>query len=209
MSSFFGVGGCAFRTIKDRTILVDTIAFPAYRRELVARAGPFDEELIRNQDDEYNYRIRGFGGRILLVSDARSRYFARPSLGKLATQYFQYGFWKVRVMQKHPAQMKTRQFVPPLFVTALLFSALSALLFRWGTVVLETILGLYAAGSLAATFSSHPRLGVRGRLLLPAVYATLHMSYGLGFLNGLIRFADRWGDRGSSRCLSDQVGAAK
>src|SRR5439155_7654973 len=97
MSSRFGVGGSAFRVHESTTQFTDTVAFPAYTRAAIDRAGPFDEELVRNQDDEYNYRLRKLGVKILLASDVRSRYYSRATLQRLASQYFQYGFWKVRV----------------------------------------------------------------------------------------------------------------
>src|SRR5438132_14210048 len=122
MSSAFGVGGSAFRTVSDRTLLTDTVAFPAFTRAALEKAGAFDEELVRNQDDEYNYRLRKLGAKILLASDVHSRYFSRATLPGLWRQYFQYGFWKVRVMQKHPRQMRLRQFGPPLFVATMLMS---------------------------------------------------------------------------------------
>jgi glycosyltransferase involved in cell wall biosynthesis len=109
MSSPFGVGGSAFRTIKGRTMLVDTVPFPAYSRHAIDMAGPFDEELVRNQDDEYNYRLRKLGARILLAADIKSDYYSRTSLGSLWRQYFQYGYYKVRVMRKHVRQMQVRQ----------------------------------------------------------------------------------------------------
>src|SRR5438445_2255635 len=112
MSSTFGVGGSAFRVGITDSQLTDTVPFPAYWRQTIQRAGPFDEELVRNQDDEYNYRLRKLNGRILLSPDVRSRYYSRASFRKLWKQYFQYGFWKVRVMQKHPRQMRARQFLP-------------------------------------------------------------------------------------------------
>ena len=105
MSSPFGVGGSAFRTIKDRDLIVETVPFPAYRRSDVLAAGPFDEELVRNQDDEYNYRLLSMGKKLLLAADVRSRYYSRSSLRSLWRQYFQYGLYKVRVMQKHPRQI--------------------------------------------------------------------------------------------------------
>lgn len=114
MSSQFGVGNSAFRTTSGVSRLVDSVPFPAYTRAMIERAGLYDEELVRNQDDEYNYRIRELGGRILLADDVRSKYYSRGSLGKLWRQYYQYGYWKVRVLQKHPRQMSLRQFVPGL-----------------------------------------------------------------------------------------------
>ena len=113
MSSGFGVGGAAFRTRKGWTGLVDTVAFPAYTRAATDLAGPYDEELVRNQDDEYNYRLRERGARILLAADVGARYFSRGTVRSLFRQYLQYGFWKVRVLQKHPRQMSLRQFIPP------------------------------------------------------------------------------------------------
>ena len=65
MSSQFGVGDSSFRTENSVTKLVDTVPFPAYTREIIHKAGQYDEELVRNQDDEYNYRIRELGGKIL------------------------------------------------------------------------------------------------------------------------------------------------
>jgi succinoglycan biosynthesis protein ExoA len=119
MSSPFGVGGSAFRTVKDRTMLVDSVAFAAYTMETIRKNGLYDEELVRNQDDEYNYRLRSNGGKILLTPDIQSSYFSRSSFKSLWRQYFQYGYWKVRVMQKHPRQMVWRQFIPPAFVGVL------------------------------------------------------------------------------------------
>ncbi len=194
MSSRFGVGDSAFRTSSPRTMLVDTVPFPAYTREIIERAGMYDEELVRNQDDEYNYRIRELGGKILLASDVRSRYYSRSSLCSLWRQYFQYGYWKVRVLQKHPRQMRPRQFVPPAFVLALICSVLLALTtdLRSLSVVVPLT---YIIANLAASVWTAVRKGWRHLPLLPVVFGILHASYGLGFLVGLVRFFHRWGDR--------------
>ena len=195
MSSGFGVGGSAFRTRRDATELVDTVAFPAYTREILERAGPFDEELVRNQDDEYNYRLRAMGARVLLAADVRSRYWSRGTIRKLARQYFQYGYWKVRVLQKHPAQMKARQFVPPVFVGSLLLAGAAAPAFPFARILLAAGAALYGAANLAASVASRADLGWRGVPPLAVSFAALHFAYGLGFLTGLVRFANRWGDR--------------
>jgi succinoglycan biosynthesis protein ExoA len=108
MSSSFGVGGSAFRTIDNREMYTDTVAFPGYTREIIGRVGPFNEELVRNQDDEYNFRIRKNGGSILLSPKIRSQYYSRSTFFSLWRQYFQYGYWKIRVLQLHPRQMSLR-----------------------------------------------------------------------------------------------------
>lgn len=194
MSSPFGVGGSAFRTIKDKTMLTDTVAFPAYTRTIIERAGLYDEELVRNQDDEYNYRMRKLGAKLLLAADVRSRYYSRGSLGKLFKQYFQYGFWKVRVLQKHPRQMSPRQFIPPAFVASLLGSIGLSVFSVFGWWILAGIIGCYVTVNLLASarilLSNRP-LRIQF-FLLPVVFASLHLSYGLGFLIGFIKFAPRW-----------------
>lgn len=195
MSSPFGVGGSAFRTVKDRAMRVDTIAFPAYTRCAIRKCGLYDEQLVRNQDDEYNYRLLKLGGTLLLSPDIQSRYYSRASLRSLWRQYFQYGFWKVRVMQKHPRQMRWRQFVPPTLVTVLTVSLLTAPWSGTGKAALLIVGGAYSAALLFGSLWTAHKAGWRYLALLPAVFATLHLSYGLGFVAGLFRFWNRWGDR--------------
>lgn len=192
MSSPFGVGGSAFRTVKDKLMYVDTVAFPAYRRETVRGAGLFDEELVRNQDDEYNFRLREKGGRILLAPDIRSRYYSRSAFRSLWRQYFQYGYWKVRVMQKHPRQMSLRQFIPPAFVSGMIGLSGLALFFAPGRTLLALIIGAYASANLAASALTATKHGWRHFPYLTAAFAILHISYGAGFLKGLVKFANRW-----------------
>lgn len=192
MSSKFGVGSSSFRTETGQTKLVDTVPFPAYTRQIVERVGHYDEELVRNQDDEYNYRIRKAGGKILLAADVRSTYFSRGSLKKLWGQYFQYGFYKVRVLQKHPKQMRPRQFVPPAFVASLLLSLILSLVFPWGWIALFSLLSIYLIINLLASMLVAKDAGWRYLPLLPLAFSTLHISYGAGFLAGLVRFWKRW-----------------
>lgn len=192
MSSGFGVGGAAFRTRRGWTGFVDTVAFPAYTRAATDLAGPYDEELVRNQDDEYNYRLRERGARILLAADVGARYFSRGTVRSLFRQYLQYGFWKVRVLQKHPRQMSARQFVPPLFAASLLAGALAAAVSPWGRFLLLGVLAAYALADLVASLRAGRRGPFPQVLLLPLVYATLHVSYGFGFLAGLVHFRNRW-----------------
>jgi hypothetical protein len=194
MSSPFGVGNSAFRTVSGRSMLADTVPFPAYTRKIVERAGFYDEELVRNQDDEYNYRIRELGGEILLAHDVNSTYFSRTSLIGLWKQYFQYGYWKVRVLQKHPRQMSLRQFVPPGFVLALFCSA-SVSFHPSLRPLFPGLLLIYLLANLSASVVTASKRGWKYLQLLPVTYAILHLSYGMGFLIGLIKFANRWDDK--------------
>lgn len=187
MSSVFGVGNSAFRTSSVKQF-TDTVPFPAYPKKWIEKAGIFDEEMQRNQDDEYNFRIRKLGGRVLLAPEIRSKYFSRSNLFLLAKQYFQYGFWKVRVLQKHPEGMSFRQFVPPVFVSLCFFlpfvPAASALLHLMLTAYLIFIL----TGSVQTALKGKPQY----LALLPFIFAVLHFAYGAGFLWGLIFFTRNW-----------------
>lgn len=194
MSSPFGVGNSAFRTTSGKSMLVDTVPFPAYTRQIIERAGLYDEELVRNQDDEYNYRIRELGGKIFLADDVRSTYFSRTSLKRLWMQYYQYGYFKVRVLQKHPRQMSLRQFVPPVFVFALLLSLIFAFFPSIRVLALPVPLLYFTANILASIYTASSR-GWKYLPYLPVIFSILHLSYGLGFLVGLFKFWHRWGDK--------------
>jgi len=200
-SSPFGIGGARFH-YSDREEWVDTVYMGAWRREVFERIGLFDEEFVRNQDDEFNYRLRAKGGKILLSPRINSTYTVRGAPGKLWKQYYQYGYWKVRVLQKHPRQMRPRQFVPPIFIAALLAGSLLLIISPLLTIPyslslfpLFIILGSYLIVDLAASFWITFHKGWRHSILLPLAYAILHISYGLGFLVGLVRFIKRWSDK--------------
>src|SRR5262249_7611345 len=122
---------------------VDTVYMGAWPREVFTRVGLFDEELVRDQDDEFNYRLLERGGRIWLSPSIRSRYTTRSTPRRLWRQYFEYGYWKVRVMQKHPRQMRARQFVPCAFVVASLLCLALTPFVGWIRGVLCVVFGSY------------------------------------------------------------------
>ena len=188
-SSIFGVGGVAFRTGRQQPGYVDTVAFGAYQREVFDRIGGFDEDLVRNQDDEFNFRLTQAGGKIWLDPSIGSVYYSRANLPGLWRQYFQYGLYKVLVIQKRNAVPSWRHLVPATFVLCLMLSCLF-MLFTAQPLWLLSVAGPYAvAGGLAAVYTA--RHHWRALPLLPAAFLTLHLAYGLGFLKGLWTFAFR------------------
>jgi succinoglycan biosynthesis protein ExoA len=204
-SSTFGVGGALkhYRSTNERW--VDTVFQGAWRRTVFETLGNFDEELVRNQDDEFNYRIRSRGGKILFNPKIKSRYYNRGDLGSLWRQYFQYGYWKVRVLQKHPAQMQPRQFVPAGFVATLLLSLLLSPFASTAALIFGLVLGLYLLANLVASAMVARRGDWGVTLLLPVVFATIHFAYGSGFLKGLFSFRHRWPNRRSQRFAIERV----
>jgi glycosyltransferase involved in cell wall biosynthesis len=187
MRSPVGVGNARFR-LGDYEGWVDTLAFGAHHKWILEKIGYFDEELVRNQDDEFNLRIILAGGKIWMSKSIRSKYFSRASLSKLWRQYFQYGFWRIRTLQKHKKPATFRQLVPLLLVSSLLLLGLAGLL--WGPVriVLAIESGLYLLGLAAGALDVGRRSGWRYAPAAPLVFAILHFAYGSGSLWGGIRF---------------------
>ncbi len=188
ISHRFGIGNSYFRlgTIEPRW--VDTVPFGCYRREIFDRIGLFDEELVRNQDDEFNLRLIRSGGRILLIPEVRFRYYARDSLGKLWRMYYQYGYFKPLVARKLSGVMTLRQLVPAVFVLSLATTSLGALWSSAAAWLLAAIVLLYLlAVSLAALFAVKKQK-IRCALALYLVFPTLHFSYGLGYIKGVLDF---------------------
>jgi GT2 family glycosyltransferase len=185
MSSRFGVGGAAFR-VGGRGGPVDTVAFGAYRRDVFSRIGGFAEDIGSGEDDEFNYRLRDAGGVILLVPEARATYTVRGGLAALWRQYFAYGRAKPEVLRRHPSQAQLRQLVPAALVIALAHGAWQASAGKTGG--LKLLVAVYTG---AATFASLVLTARRWRFFppLPAVFACLHASYGLGFLAGIVGLA--------------------
>lgn len=185
MSSPFGVGNALFRYSR-KAQYVDTVAFGAYRREVFDEVGLFDENLVYNEDDEFNSRLRKRGEKIFLTPEIESFYHSRTSLKQLWQQYFQYGYGKSRVIQRHPQAAMVRHFVPFVFVSTLLVSGLLGLfspILQWEFWL---VLGSYLAVSLLFSLRISATSGWHHLPVLPAAFACLHFGYGLGFMAGLL-----------------------
>jgi succinoglycan biosynthesis protein ExoA len=193
-SSPFGVGAARFRMVDVQPGYVDTVAFGAYRRSVFERIGTYDEELVRNQDDEFNFRLTQAGGRIWLDPSIRATYYSRSSLRKLARQYYEYGLYKVRVIQKRGAVPAWRHLVPAgmvLVVTAslTLFSLTQRLAFLLPICVYGIAsLAFSVVAAMTATNTGNRRPPREILPWMPPAFAILHFSYGLGFLAGLWRW---------------------
>ncbi len=186
----FGIGDAHYRLPTREPRQVDTVPYGCYRREVFDRIGLFDEELARNQDDEFNARLIREGGRIYLLPQVKIRYSARKNFRKMNSMFFQYGLYKPLVNIKVGAPATLRQFVPPLFVLSLLSSGILALFSAFFGQLLLLFVTLYFIADLFVSI----RLYVgRSRPLgeipyLLAAFPLIHFSYGLGYLAGLLRF---------------------
>jgi GT2 family glycosyltransferase len=185
MSSPFGVGNAHFRTGTKKGF-VDTVAFGAYRKEIFEKVGLFNEELIRNQDDEFNYRVTSAGYKIYLNPEIKCKYFVRASYGKLFRQYYQYGYWKVYVNRLHKTVTTGRQLIPALFVLYLLVFPIS--FFISGPVAIYSSLILFLYLVFAITFASIKHSNPLVMMKITFTFLILHLGYGIGYLKGILDF---------------------
>ena len=189
----FAVGGARSH---DRQFegQVDTVIYGCWRRETLLAIGLFDEELVRNQDDEMNFRIVRRGGRVWQSPRIRSVYTPRASLGALFRQYLQYGYWKVRVIQKHKRPAAARHLAPMGFTLGAAFGWLAGFVSGWFWVLYAGVWALYLLASLAAALRAAARDGWDLLPVLPPVFLVYHVAYGVGFTWGLLDFVVlRWG----------------
>ena len=185
LGSRFGMGNSDFRVGASKVKQVDTVPFGCWPREIFNRLGMFDEELTRNQDDEFNGRITKSGGKIFLLPHVQIKYYARDKINKVGSMFFQYGLFKPLVNRKLGSPATLRQFVPPALVLWLFIGALISILwhpFVWvylGVTVLYLLLALF--------FSIKSSQSPKQILLQTTTYAVVHLSYGFGYIVGLYK----------------------
>jgi succinoglycan biosynthesis protein ExoA len=177
-----GAGDAHYR-YTNRVQLVDTVPFGAFRKSLIEQIGGFDESLLSNEDYEFNVRVRQSGGRVWLNPAIRSVYFARATFGKLAHQYWRYGYWKGRMLRRYPDTLRWRQAVPPVFAATLVVLGLVAVWAPLARVALGVELSLYVtllilAAGRQAVKRSDPFL----LLGMPAAISIMHLAWGTALI---------------------------
>lgn len=186
----FGIGNAHYRLDIQSPKKVDTVPFGCYKRGVFDRIGMFDEELVRNQDDEFNARLIKNGGQIFLLPHVKIRYFARNSFKKTSKMFYQYGLYKPLVNLKVGKPATVRQFAPPLFTLFLVIFLISGILQAWYFIPLAIVMGVYLFIDLLVSIkiasSKSQRFGVFPYLLI--VFPLIHVSYGWGYLTGIFRF---------------------
>ncbi|MGB9073634.1 MAG: glycosyltransferase family 2 protein [Terriglobales bacterium] len=194
--SRFSTGGAKFHDVNHQG-WVDTVPYGCWRKSVLESIGLFDEALVRNQDDELNLRLLRAGGRIWQDPSIVSWYSPRSNLSKLFHQYFQYGFWKVAVIRKHRLPASWRHLVPVvclllnfvfLAVMAITKAMHSQELVTDAAVLWLVMAVVYSGACVAAAICTALKREWKILPYLPAVFATYHLSYGLGFAVGLVTF---------------------
>jgi succinoglycan biosynthesis protein ExoA len=185
-SNPLGVGDAMYRT-KAKAGSVDTVPFGAFRRSLYEKMSGFDERLLTNEDYEFNTRVRREGGVVWLDPNIRSTYIARSSLPALARQYWRYGYWKLKMLRRHPDSIRWRQALPPVFVTSLIALGLLSFVLPLARFLLLAEIAAYVLVLLLAGIVVAMRRR-KGSLAfgLPLAIATMHLAWGSGFLSSLL-----------------------
>jgi glycosyltransferase involved in cell wall biosynthesis len=183
----FGGGGARAHN-PDYEGRVDTAYLGCWPREVFDRIGLFDEELVRNQDDEFNLRLTRAGGKIWQSPRIKSWYSPRRNLGALFKQYMQYGYWKVRVIQKHKLPASIRHLIPGGFVAMLVSLPLLSIRWEFAGLAWMGLGATYLVADLTASYLVAGRKGWKLFPLLPLVFFIYHLGYGFGFLRGVWDF---------------------
>lgn len=187
----FGIGDATYRLDHGAAPqeAVDTVAFACFRKSLWQELGGYNEVLLTNEDYDFNYRARMMGQQVILDRSGHCDYFARTTLRDLAKQYLRYGGWKARMVRLHPRSLRLRHLVAPLFVVSLVLLALLGTLWPSFWALLGIEIGLYLLFALGSSLAitSKRRGGMSLFLLMPVVFATIHLAWGSSFLLGLIR----------------------
>jgi len=180
MMHYFGVGNSSFR-ISDNRMLVDTIPFAVYKRKVFEDVGLYDEELIKNQDDEHNYRCRSFGYRIMMDPKLKTDYFVKETLIDLWSQYFRYGLYKPLVFKKTPSGKRLHHIIPSLFMIS---GILTILLSLFKSFFLLPII-LYSCLLIIISIMIQPT--IKRKFYSVLVFPCLHIAYGAGYIFGLLK----------------------
>lgn len=185
LSSSFGMGNSHFRIGASNVMQVDTVPFGCFHRSLFDRIGYFDEELIRNQDDEFNGRIVKNGGKIFLLPQLVIDYYARDKVNKVWKMFYQYGLFKPLVNKKLGSPATIRQFFPLLFVIGLILGPIICSFYLPLFYLYFAVILLY--GACATYFSLKDSRNIKQILTQNWIYFVVHFGYGWGYIVGFFK----------------------
>ncbi len=178
-TSKFGIGNAKYRYATKRQS-VDTVFGGCWNKDDALSIGGFNEKWTRNQDYEFNCRLRENIGEIILDPSIRCTYFCRETIRGLAKQYFQYGFWRFHTFKEHSSSFTVRQAAPLLLLFGTLLSvALLILDSKVGYLIPVTYLSIAILCSLTLSVEHKTPSYI---FLLPIIFATLHFFWAFGFV---------------------------
>jgi len=187
------VGSVKFRGVgHNKSGFVESLAFGAHKRSIFSDIGGYDEEMVFNQDDEFNFRAIQAGKKIFMDPTLKTKYYPRSIISKLFKQYFNYGYYKVRGIQKRRQVIAIRHLIPATFVIVLIGAFLFGYFLHQPWLAFSFLFVYLIINILSSIFFAQ-KVSLIPLLILS--YLVLHFGYGFGFIWGLIRFIGKWGDK--------------
>jgi glycosyltransferase involved in cell wall biosynthesis len=161
--------------------------YPVFRKDVFEKIGLYDEMLVRNQDDELNYRLAIHGEKVFISPRANYSYFVRETPSQLFRQYLGYGYWRVAVLRKHRLPASLRQIIPPLFMSIMLLTAILGLTLPGWRITAMALPVVYGVTLLIVGAKQCGKAGWRVAFLFPIAAAIMHTAYAAGFVWGLLK----------------------
>ncbi len=187
----FGVGDAKYR-YSENAEFVDTVPFGSFYKSLVDEIGFYNEELLANEDYEFNVRIRNAGKKIYFDPRIQTQYIARPNWKELSKQYWRYGYWKYKMLRNFPDTIRWRQAIPPIFVAGIILLLIMSIFFNLAFFALCFVLLVYFIFLILGTiFSINPKKNLFSLLGVPVSIMIMHFSWGSGFIYSLISDAGK------------------
>jgi len=172
-----GVGNSAFRLGRGDQY-VDTVPFGAFRRKVFDEVGLFREDLVRNQDYEFNSRLRAAGYKIYLSSKIQNKYFNSSTMSRFMRQAISNGVWGARCWMRYPESFCWRHAAPFTFFASLVFLLVGGLLYQPAWLLALLIGAIYSCALFFAGLQIAIRNNWRYAFLVPVLIAIYHICYG-------------------------------
>lgn len=183
----FAMGGGRFHE-ENYEGYSDTVYLGAFKKDTLMKINMYDDYLPRSEDDDLNFRIIENGGKIYITPEIKSIYYPRNNYKDVFIQYFEYGFWKVAVIKKHKKPARISHLVPVTFVTFIILFSILSLFSNLARVIFLWVMVLYGCLNVYFSFKNKYVETFYDKLSLMWVHFILHISYGLGFLYGILKF---------------------
>lgn len=186
-SDMFATGNTAVRVGRVEGP-VDAVVYPVWRRDVFSRVGDFDVSLVRNQDDDFHYRVRQAGGVIYQTQKMRATYYVRSTVRQLLKQYHQFAFWKAAVAKKHGRFLDWKPLAPPAFFAALVLTAAGGFATPYLWLAGGILAAAYLCADVAASTAVAVKTGLGNFFKALAIFPAFHLGYAAGILAGVWYF---------------------
>jgi succinoglycan biosynthesis protein ExoA len=194
MSHPIGIGNATHRLPKYEGY-AEGACFPVFRRDVFEKVGLFDETLVRNQDDEFNFRLFLGGEKVFISPRAKCTYYVRETPRQLFRQYCEYGYWRVMVLRKHRRLASVRHVAPVIFFAlVLVLFGLGLFLPGWWRLLSVILPAAYLATLTVAALGVAWKEGLAVGFMFPLAAAIIHFAYATGFIWGVINRNTRTND---------------